>query len=122
MERKVDGDRVFAGFDEPMDSFADCFIDPQKLPLELVEVTIASSVFRLSSLPDLRKPETSYGSQSDSYLMLLLLTAVEPRAFVSMWCGGGRGKGRARQDPQETRQPCAHPCSSLLSVYSLVCP
>mmetsp|Transcript_22165 Transcript_22165/g.61517 ORF Transcript_22165/g.61517 Transcript_22165/m.61517 type:complete len:401 (-) Transcript_22165:157-1359(-) len=37
VERKLDGDRVFAGFAEPMDSYADCFINSDGLPMDLVK-------------------------------------------------------------------------------------
>eukprot|EP00873_Tetraselmis_striata_P003111 jgi/Tetstr1/423375/TSEL_014062.t1 len=37
VERSINGDRNFAGFGAPADSYADCFIDSAKLPMELID-------------------------------------------------------------------------------------
>lgn len=40
VERSINGDRNFAGFGAPADSYADCFIDSAKLPMELIDVRL----------------------------------------------------------------------------------
>jgi hypothetical protein len=38
VERKMDGDRVFAGFGRPSQEYCDCFLDPDKLPEDILKV------------------------------------------------------------------------------------
>lgn len=38
VERKMDGDRVFAGFGRPSQEYCDCFLDPDKLPEDIIKV------------------------------------------------------------------------------------
>lgn len=41
VERTKDGDRVFAGFGRPSQEYCDCFLDPDKLPEDIIKVCIA---------------------------------------------------------------------------------
>lgn len=40
VERTQDGDRVFAGFGRPSQEYCDCFLDPAKLPEDIIKVSI----------------------------------------------------------------------------------
>lgn len=39
VERKLDGDRVFAGFGVESEKYCDCFLDEDKLPKDVLKVS-----------------------------------------------------------------------------------
>ncbi|CAG9461131.1 unnamed protein product [Pedinophyceae sp. YPF-701] len=57
VERKEGGDRVFAGFGSPTETYADCFVGPEMIPVALVA---GAEVMVMGTL-GLAQPETARG-------------------------------------------------------------